>query len=108
MTLKLIWPQSMAYKIIIKPVAELELKKALDWYKDQKEGLDFDLLTEIIKVIESVKDNPYSYQKKYKNFRVSFTRKFRYAVHYTIEEKVIYIHAILHTSQNQKNRYSNL
>jgi len=92
----------MEYKIIVKPEAEKELQKALNWYDDQKDGLGIELYIEIADIIDRIKENPNYFQKRYKNFRISFTKRFRYGIHYIEEEEFIYIHAILHTSQKPK------
>lgn len=92
----------MKYKIIVKPKAEKELQKALNWYDDQKDGLGIELYIEIADIIDRIKENPNYFQKRYRNFRISFTKKFRYGIHYIVEEEIIYIHAILHTSQKPK------
>lgn len=92
----------MAHKVIIKPEAELDIQTAINWYNEQKEALGFELLNEIIHVIDLVKENPNYFQKRYRDFRVSFTKRFKYGIHYTVENNVIYIHAVLHTNQNIK------
>jgi len=68
----------MLFKLVLKPEAEQELHKALDWY-DSK--------------------NPNSFQKRYKTFRISFTNRFQYEIHYTLDNDVIFVQAILHKSQ---------
>ncbi|WP_452233104.1 type II toxin-antitoxin system RelE/ParE family toxin [Lacinutrix sp. MEBiC02595] len=92
----------MALKVIIKPEAELDIQDAINWYNEQKDDLDFELLTEIILVIDLVRENPNYFQKRYKDFRISFTKRFKYGIHYTVENKTIYIHAVLHMNQEPK------
>lgn len=76
----------MEYKIIVKPEAEKELQKALNWYDDQKNGLGIELYIEISDIIDRIKENPNYFQKRYRNFRISFTKRFRYGIHYIVEE----------------------
>lgn len=76
----------MEYKIIVKPEAEKELQKALNWYNDQKNGLGIELYIEISDIIDRIKENPNYFQKRYRNFRISFTKRFRYGIHYIVEE----------------------
>ena len=89
----------MAFKVVIKPEAEQELLEALDWYETKTQNLGTELYIEISNLIDSIKENPNLFQKRYKNFRITFTKRFQYGIHYTIEKAIIYIHAILHTSQ---------
>lgn len=89
----------MVYKIIVKPKAEEDLSKAIEYYNKKRENLGAILFSEISLIIERIKENPELFQKKYKDFRISFTKKFKYGIHFTIEKESIFIHAILHTSQ---------
>ena len=90
----------MAFKVIIKPTAEQELIEALKWYDSKKENLGTELYFEISKTIKAIVENPNAFQKQYKNCRIVFTKRFQFGIHYTIEKQTIFIHAILHTSQN--------
>ena len=90
----------MVFKVIIKPTAEQELKEALKWYDFKEENLGTELYIEISKTISIIKENPSSFQKRYKDFRIAFTKTFQFGIHFTIENQTIFIHAILHTSQN--------
>ena len=89
----------MVFKIIIKPEAEQELLEALEWYETKKQNLGAELFFEISNLIDSILKNPNLFQKRYKDFRITFTKRFQYGIHYTLEKEIIYIHAILHTSQ---------
>jgi len=88
----------MAYKLIIKPGAELDITEALDWYEENTE-LSPELLTEIDEVLTRIETNPDNFQKRYKDIRIVFTDRFRYGVHYTVEDKIVYVQAVLHTSR---------
>ncbi|APG65737.1 hypothetical protein LPB136_10335 [Tenacibaculum todarodis] len=89
----------MAFKVVIKPEAEQELLEALKWYDSKEINLGSELYFEISKLIDAIQENPNLFQKRYKDFRITFTKRFRYGIHYTLEKDIIYIHAILHTSQ---------
>ena len=89
----------MVYKIIVKPKAEEDFIKAIEYYNEKRENLGSTLFFEISSIIERIKENPELFQKKYKDFRISFTKKFKYGIHFTIEKESIFIHAVLHTSQ---------
>jgi plasmid stabilization system protein ParE len=89
----------MAFKIVIKPKAEKELLEALDWYNTKNINLAAELYNEISIVLDTIKENPNLFQKRYKTIRITFTKKFKYGIHYTLENNIIFVHAILHTSQ---------
>ncbi len=89
----------MAFKVIVKPKAIQDLDDALAWYQDQKEGLEIELYHEIFDAIDYIAIYPKHFQKKYKSFRIRFTRRFQFGIHYTIEKKTVIVHAILHTAR---------
>lgn len=89
----------MPFKLIVKPEAEQELLEALEWYESKKINLGTELFIEISNGIESIQENPNLFQKRYKKFRITFTKRFQYGIHYTLEDNTIFVHAILHTSQ---------
>ncbi len=93
----------MVYRIVVKPEAEQELKRALEWYDEQREGLGSELYNEVLEVMERIENNPQYFQKRYKDFRISFTKRFRYGIHFIVEGQIIYIHAILHTSMKPRD-----
>lgn len=90
------------YSIVVKPEAEQEIRASLAWYDEQKVGLGTELFNEISEVLNRIRSNPEHIQKRYKDFRIAFTKKFRYCIHFTVEANVIYIHAVLHTSQKPR------
>lgn len=93
----------MNYKLVIKSEAENDLDEAIKWYKEQSENLSLQLLNEIEETIYKIQKYPEHYQKRYKEIRIIFTRKFPYGIYYTLEEETIFIHAILHNKQNPKS-----
>lgn len=90
----------MPYKIIVKPIAEQEIRAALEWYREQNQSLPSKLYKELQERIKELQHFPRHYQKRYKEIRVLFIHKFPYGIYYTVEGKTIYIHAFLHTKQN--------
>lgn len=92
----------MAYELIIKPEAEVELREALDWYEEKGAGLELALYQEVVEVLDDISTNPEFYQRRYKNIRIRFTKKFSYGIHYTMEGNYIFVHAILHTSRKPR------
>ncbi|ANF51426.1 plasmid stabilization system protein [Chryseobacterium glaciei] len=93
----------MNYKLIIKPEAENDLDEAIEWYKEQNENLPEQLLNEVETGLNKIQKYPEHYQKRYKEIRITFTKKFPYGIYYTVENEIIFVHAILHNKQNPKN-----
>jgi len=92
----------MAYKLITKTAAELDITDALDWYEEQKVGLAAELFEEIDKAFKIIEREPELFQLRYKNIRIVFTERFPYGIHYTIEDDKVFVHAVMKTSKKPK------
>jgi hypothetical protein len=51
---------------------------------------------ELTKSIELLKVNPNHFQKRYRNIKIVFTKKFPFGIHYIFENNRIYIQRILY------------
>lgn len=92
----------MEYSLTIKPEAEYEISDAMLWQEDQKRGLGLELSREFREVISYINEFPEHSQKKYKNVHIRFTKKFKYGIHYIVEDNNIYVLAVLHTSRKPR------
>ncbi len=94
----------MSYKIIIDPLAMIDINESIEWYNNTQEKLGNRFYNKVHKTIEFIKKNPYSFAIRYKNSRIAPIEKFPFMVHYTIDEKkkIIPVLAVLHTSRNPK------
>lgn len=92
----------MSYRLIIKSEAEQDLVQAALWYNEQRIGLGEEFLKVVGEKIKVIAENPYLFEVRYMEVRHAFIRRFPFAVHYLIEDKNIFVLAILHTSCNPK------
>jgi toxin ParE1/3/4 len=90
----------MAFDIIIKPLAAEDITEATEWFEEQNPNLSLDFILKLSEAINLIKDNPHHFQKRYKNIRIVFTRKFPFGIYYTIEKETIFVQAVLHTKRN--------
>lgn len=93
----------MAYKLNSSTKAELDINKAIEYYKDIDIQLAKDLLTELKATRQYIQKHPKKIQVKYANIRVAFLKRFPFGVHFRLEDKTISILAILHTSGDPEN-----
>jgi len=93
----------MAHKIIVKPGAELDILEALDWYeKQQQDRLIQDFLEKLDDELDRISKNPENFQKRYRNIKIVFMKRFPYGVHYTFENETIFVHAIMHMKRKPR------
>lgn len=92
----------MAFKVIVKPLAEFEIDVAVNWYEEQKKNLGKIFLQRLTSAIKLVSENPHSFQKRYKNIRAFSLNKFPFRVYYIIQKDTLYIVAVLHEKRSLK------
>lgn len=92
----------MKYSILISQAAYEDIKAASEWYENQRVGLSHDFELCLEGGYEDIKSNPSAYQARFKNVRVKYIKRFPYGIHYFIDENIIYVLAVLHTSKNPK------
>jgi len=57
-------------------------------------------LDELDEKMLKIQANPLHYQIRYKSVRMAFLDIFQDAIHYTVEENTVYVHAILGTRRD--------
>jgi plasmid stabilization system protein ParE len=90
----------MTYSLEIAAEAETDIRNAFLWYEDQQENLGSTFEQEIKKAIQSIERNPLKTQIRYRDIRVFFLDKFPYGIHFKLDDDLILILAVFHTSQN--------
>ena len=92
----------MKAKKIISEFAKTDLSDTSKWYEEQQKGLGKRFLNEMKAAFETICKFPASFQIRYDNYRIYFTKIFPYGIHYQyIETKnEIHIKAVFHTSRN--------
>lgn len=90
----------MGYSIKIDTDAYQDIKDAALWYEEQAQGLGGRYKAQVVKQIDSLKKNPLIVAVRYANVRCMKIKKFPFLVHYTVEESMVTIYAVIHTSRN--------
>ncbi|MGQ1948839.1 type II toxin-antitoxin system RelE/ParE family toxin, partial [Geofilum sp. OHC36d9] len=90
------------YKLIIEPFAEEDAKDAANWYNEKRESLGNEFLLAVEAALNAIQRNPNHYQVIYKGLKRALTVRFPYGIFFTVEENIIYVLAIVHTSRSPK------
>ena len=90
----------MKYQIIYHTDAQYEIIQAKKWYKEQQNGLEKRFVLSLKETINFILDNPLSFEIKYRNTRVAFTKTFPFGIHYLFDNNKIILLTIMHTSKN--------
>jgi toxin ParE1/3/4 len=80
------------------PGAELELRKAIEYYEEQQRGLGLHFSSEVKRTLERIRINPMAWTPVSKNIRRALTNRFPFGIlyHYNEVNQVIYIVAVMH------------
>jgi plasmid stabilization system protein ParE len=90
------------YRLIIKPSAEMDALDAANWYNLRLDGLGNEFLLALEAKINAIGRNPLQFTVIYKNIRRALTERFPFGIFFIVENEVIYVLAIIHTSRSPK------
>ena len=68
------------FKLIFKPLAEIDIAEAAIWYNFQREGLGEEFLLALEAKFNEIQRNPHQFSIIYKNVRRSFPNRFPYGI----------------------------
>jgi len=88
------------YAIEAEIAVEADVEAAFDWYEGEEPGLGFEFLEELRAAYERIVDHPFGYQDIRSGIRRALTRRFPYAVYFSVEGETIVIVAILSTARD--------
>jgi len=83
------------YQLKFAPDTWDDVKNATEYYNRQQSGLGAKFRKEVSIQISAIKHNPYTRSVRYDNVRLAVIEKFPYSIHYTINDKIVVVHAIL-------------
>jgi len=89
-----------SYKLEATPGADLDIEAAFDWYEVEEPGLGSEFLGELRVTYQRILDHPLSYQELRSGIRRALTRRFPYAIFFSIEPETIVIVAVLSTARD--------
>ena len=92
----------MNFKIIILEEAKSDVRESIAWYKNINPMLSKRFATSFNNSVKQIKENPFRYQIRYDEIRVILLKTFPYLIHFNIDNEIIVIKAVLHTSRNSK------
>ena len=92
----------MDSRIIVKPLAEIDLQEAVKWYVLENEELAETFLLEFRDAVRAVSRSPQGFQKRYKTIRAFAMKRFPYNIYYILDKETMYVVAVLHHKRNPK------
>jgi hypothetical protein len=83
--------------------ALFDIEEITLWYEDQREGLSFDFELCLEVGINEIQRTPSAFQKRYKQVKIRFINRFPFGIHYIINNEIITIVGVFHTSRSPSN-----
>lgn len=80
----------MKYKVIIRPEAEDDLKKAFSWYEEKRKGLGYDFMSHVDSGLSFIEKHPKMFPAEFKETRKHLIKRFPYKIIYLIEKEKYY------------------
>jgi toxin ParE1/3/4 len=88
------------FSVEISDEAEVDLENSYQYYAEESQNLAESFFKQISSGLEVVKKNPGSFPFAYKDVRKFVVKKFPFVIYYQLNESVIRVIAIFHTSRN--------
>ena len=88
------------YAIEAEPAVESDVEAAFNWYEGEESGLGLEFLEELRAAYQRIVDHPFGYQDLRSGIRRALTRRFPYAVYFSLEGDIIVIVAVVSTARD--------
>ena len=86
----------MAPDVIVRPLAEADVREAAFWHEDKREGLGTEFALELDALYDRIAQNPRQFPEIGEGARRALLHRFPYAVYFVIAGDVSVILAVLH------------
>lgn len=88
------------YAVEAEIAVEADVEAAFDWYEGEEPGLGFEFLDEVRAAYHRILEHPFGFQDLRSGIRRALTRRFPYAVYFSVEGETIVIVAVLSTARD--------
>ena len=82
--------------------AEADFQEALEWYAQQRIGLEAEFMLCVDEALTRIQRNPEIYPCEIRNIRKTLVRRFPYIIYYEVEKHDIMILAIFHAKRHPR------
>ena len=88
------------FQIEAEPSVEADVAASFDWYEGEQVGLGIEFLHELRAAYLRILDAPLKYEELRSGIRRALTKRFPYAIYFSIEGPVVVVLAVLHTARD--------
>jgi plasmid stabilization system protein ParE len=88
------------YRLVSDGRADSDVEAAFDWYEDEQPGLGLEFLDELRAAYDRIAEGPFKYRDLGTGIRRALTRRFPYAIYFSVEDEVAVILAVLRANRD--------
>ena len=88
------------YRLVAVPEADSDIEAAFEWYEKEQAGLGIEFLDQLRITYDQIADGPFKYPRLRLNTRRALLNRFPYAVYFAVENEIVVVLAVLHTSRD--------
>ena len=88
------------YHFLSDVAADADIEAAFEWYESEQLGLGLEFLDEVRAAYTRILDGPFKYQELRIGIRRAITRRFPYAIYFSVEDDLILVIAVLDTARD--------
>ena len=88
------------YRLVAAPEADSDIEAAFEWYEKEQAGLGVEILDQLRITYDQITDGPLKYPRLRLNTRRALLKRFPDAVYFAIENEIVVVLAVLHTSRD--------
>lgn len=97
----------MAFQVIFKPLAQLEVSEAFAWYAQPHIRKSEAFLVELEHTSDFLASNPYLYPRVEDALRRANLSRFPYSLFYVIDDEIVNVLSCFHQHRDPKSRAGN-
>ena len=86
-------------------IADAQITEAFLYYESQQEGLGGRFLDCVELAILEITRHPFTYQKKYNQFRTALLKPFPYLIFFEVVAKNVVVYKVLHAQRNPRKYF---
>ncbi len=88
------------YRMLFHAAVVKDISQAVLWYEQHSITATNNFKQAVKSALENILSSPLIFRKIYKEIRVYHLKKFPFSIYYFVEDEIIYIISIFHTSRN--------
>lgn len=90
----------MSLEVRLRKEAEQDIEEAARWYERQRETLGRQFLDEVLRMLQSIAEQPTLYPVVHRDIRRALIRRFPFGIYYRIREGSLLVVAVMHGSRH--------